>query len=321
MQRIYTPLFNSSLQLFQTREFASRRAKKMRKEQERQERQLKKRIPTKIAEKKANPKKIEEEIDAAGKKKERVRRKKREKPKNPKYQVPNETVLLERQENALRHTTEDIPRVNPQELKKLLENKDSVLLIDLRLPEHKSTEPALPNAISFPVPRIPDTPIRKPRTAEQEEKSRRKREKREKQEKQQSKKSKEAKKTVAPPKSQEQIIAESLDFIQRELQVPEAYFKGKYRINKPSLDQNIIFYSSVGKRSDEATKIALKLGFKNAKSLYGGSRLWNKLEHGKNAEVNLNSILPHTQEVPASVLPPQPTPNAQPQASASSTSS
>jgi len=100
------------------------------------------------------------------------------------------------------------------------------------------------------------------------------------------------------------------------------YFKAKYRFEKPTENHQIVFYSSVGRRSDIVTKIALELGFKNAKSLYGGSRMWNKLEHAKNPEIDLSLFAPTLPSAqPIAPATPTPAPATTPAPSAPSTKS
>jgi len=59
------------------------------------------------------------------------------------------------------------------------------------------------------------------------------------------------------------------------LRLTDDQFQKKYKFSHPKKDQVLIFYSSTGVRSDSIAEVALNMGY-NAKSLLGGSRLWNK---------------------------------------------
>lgn len=88
----------------------------------------------------------------------------------------------------------------------------------------------------------------------------------------------------------EEIRQEAIDALRRELVTTDAAFQSRHRFPKPKHDQAIVFYSSVGMRSDVATKIALEIGYKNVRSLYGGSRLWNKFFNA--LPLDVNALLP-----------------------------
>lgn len=65
-------------------------------------------------------------------------------------------------------------------------------------------------------------------------------------------------------------------FLRDALKLSPEQFKAKFKRPVFGVDDNIVFYSSIGIRSEEVTNYAISLGFKNSKSLYGGVRLWNK---------------------------------------------
>ena len=66
-------------------------------------------------------------------------------------------------------------------------------------------------------------------------------------------------------------------FFENEIKKSDAAWERKFNFVRPTQDSSIVFYSSIGKRSEYAVKAAQEAGFKNVKSLWGGSRLYNKL--------------------------------------------
>jgi len=68
-------------------------------------------------------------------------------------------------------------------------------------------------------------------------------------------------------------------YLEKEFSYSELEWKSRFGFPKPSKNQPIIFVSGLGKRADAATKTAIAKGFTNAKSLYGGIRLFYKYYH------------------------------------------
>jgi len=77
---------------------------------------------------------------------------------------------------------------------------------------------------------------------------------------------------------------EALNTMRIELSAPSSTWNNRHKFPKPKPNQTVIFYSSAGRRSDHATKLAVEMGY-NAKSLLGGSRLWNKYNDPTNPSV------------------------------------
>uniref|UniRef100_A0A8C4WLZ3 Rhodanese domain-containing protein n=2 Tax=Gopherus evgoodei TaxID=1825980 RepID=A0A8C4WLZ3_9SAUR len=55
-------------------------------------------------------------------------------------------------------------------------------------------------------------------------------------------------------------------------------FKMKYGIDKPRMDDNLIFYCQRGRRAAEATKIAINLGYTKAHNYAGSYEEWSEKE-------------------------------------------
>ncbi|XP_043915435.1 thiosulfate:glutathione sulfurtransferase [Protopterus annectens] len=69
-----------------------------------------------------------------------------------------------------------------------------------------------------------------------------------------------------------------VDEIEAALKRDDADFKQKYKINKPKLEDNIVFYCQMGRRGARSTDIAQSLGYKNAHNLAGGFQEWSAKE-------------------------------------------
>ncbi|XP_040267064.1 thiosulfate:glutathione sulfurtransferase isoform X1 [Bufo bufo] len=58
---------------------------------------------------------------------------------------------------------------------------------------------------------------------------------------------------------------------------PEA-FKQKYLVEKPQPDNNLVFHCQMGKRGQQATEIALGLGYRHARNYLGAYKEWSEKE-------------------------------------------
>ncbi|XP_070639450.1 thiosulfate:glutathione sulfurtransferase isoform X3 [Bos indicus] len=62
------------------------------------------------------------------------------------------------------------------------------------------------------------------------------------------------------------------------LQMEPAAFKALYSAEKPKLEENLIFFCQMGKRGLQATQLAQRLGYKEARNYEGAYREWLQKE-------------------------------------------
>ncbi|XP_005203624.1 thiosulfate:glutathione sulfurtransferase isoform X3 [Bos indicus x Bos taurus] len=62
------------------------------------------------------------------------------------------------------------------------------------------------------------------------------------------------------------------------LQMEPAAFKALYSTEKPKLEENLIFFCQMGKRGLQATQLAQRLGYKEARNYEGAYREWLQKE-------------------------------------------
>ncbi|XP_006048563.4 thiosulfate:glutathione sulfurtransferase isoform X3 [Bubalus bubalis] len=62
------------------------------------------------------------------------------------------------------------------------------------------------------------------------------------------------------------------------LQMEPAAFKALYFAEKPKLEENLIFFCQMGKRGLQATQLAQRLGYKEARNYEGAYREWLQKE-------------------------------------------
>ncbi|XP_030397596.1 uncharacterized protein LOC115639253 isoform X7 [Gopherus evgoodei] len=66
--------------------------------------------------------------------------------------------------------------------------------------------------------------------------------------------------------------------VEEALKMDPETFKMKYGIDKPRMDDNLIFYCQRGRRAAEATKIAINLGYTKAHNYAGSYEEWSEKE-------------------------------------------
>ncbi|KAL5280287.1 TSTD3.2 family protein [Megaselia abdita] len=66
--------------------------------------------------------------------------------------------------------------------------------------------------------------------------------------------------------------------VEKALQLPKDEFKNTYNFEKPELDHYIIFHCRSGRRSQQASEIAVKLGYTNIHNYVGSWLDWAEKE-------------------------------------------
>jgi len=170
--------------------------------------------------------------------KEKAEEKGLEAPSQKKQIKPNAYLWRRGYPSVFKLTSKNnsVPRISRIELKAMLDANQPVVLIDLR--DFDLGEPMLPTAFKIAIPRT------------KEEQS-------------------------LFPKDRALTKENQLILFKEALKLSDEQFQKSFKFSHPRKDQQLIFYSSTGVRSDTITVAAMSMGY-NAKSLLGGSRLWNK---------------------------------------------
>ncbi|EGC39274.1 hypothetical protein DICPUDRAFT_147945 [Dictyostelium purpureum] len=173
----------------------------------------------------------------------------------PRHNIERRPIELQRTFPALEVNEDFAPyKITRDQLKQTIENKENVIIIDLRSPKEFYADSPIKESVNIPMeyPKIVKV------------------------QSSQSHSSKRGKKSKVVESKKAYDADADLNFWQKTTKMTPVQWREKFGFPKVSKNDSIIFYSANNGRGTQVVDMAIKDGFVNARFLHGGIREFNK---------------------------------------------